>query len=1328
MTRLRRVAAWFSILERSQPQAQCRFSDLFDLNWWFVLAALLLTGLVLDPEPARAQQSVSLRQTPAAVQNGKAQLLGPYNPSQKLRLVFGLQPPHMQEEEQFLRDLQNKNSPQFHKYLSAEEWNARFAPSAQDEQAVVDWAAGQGFTITQRYANRLLVGVEAPAAVIQIAFGVSVNRYQLAGKEFFSNDRDPSVPSSLAAVIHSLNGLNNLQVAHAASRNPNEVTYPDYSPGPAYQVGTHLQGDGTGKKLSPATGTSKKGDGAPSPNDFYNPYSPADIYGPQAYDYSALANLGHCCNPLDNPGNSPPETSIAIAIWFDFSDNDINNFMAFNGLAYNVQRYFVDGTPKCCDFEPTLDVEWATATSNSFNSSQNTAEVHVYEGANNHFATLLDAVNRALSDGHARVLSMSWGLAEPDYFSETIDSFHAVFDQMLGQGWTLVSSSGDGGATADCGNYLSVSYPASDPDVTAAGGTTLAISYYGYNSETGWTGGPEGCSNNDGGSGGGCSDYFTAPPYQGNQACGAGSRSMPDIALNSDWLNEPQLLYFEGSWYATGGTSIASPEIAGFYAQENAYLLYLESIVGNSCGGNLSSPCAPMGNANYYLYDEGLNQHAPHYPFYDITSGCNNNDITQLYGLNYFCASNGYDMVTGWGSANMLQLAWAINNYLAGDSSGPSVSFSGPMKNHWYNTDQTISWNISDTTGNGHLPNGVAGFTFYWDTDPGDPYSEPGGSSVSNSFYSGPQYATSSNGSVLLSSAGVGCHTAIVRAWDNAGQASANSSDGLFCFDNVPPSTVANLTGKGQYPYYDGLVTVALAATDGNGSGVADTMYQLDGGSWHTYQTPLVVAKPGNHTVAYYSTDVAGNIENTDTTGFIITRNSSYLLTVLKSGSASGLVTSGDGDIYCGDVCSHLYYDGTQVTLTATPAQGAVFTGWSGCDSSSGNVCTLEVTDDHTVTAIFNVPSALRFVVVTPCRVADTRGPTGPFGGPPINGEDYRDYVIPDGPCGIPSTAAAYSLNITVVPRGPLGYLTVWPSGLTRPAISTLNSVDGRVKANAAIVPAGNQQAISVFVTDTSDVILDIDGYFVAAPAPSALAFYPLTPCRVVDTRLGQGGPTLQGQTEYDYTIQGMCGIPSGAQAYSLNFTVIPVNNVPVGYLTVWPQGEMQPNVSTLNDYTATVVANAGIVPAGGKGGEISAYAYTTGEANLVVDVNGYFAPPGKNGLSLYSVSPCRVLDTRQGQGPFSGEMAVNVIGSPCAPPSQAQAYVLNATVVPQGSLGYLTLWPDGGSQPNVSTLNAYDGAITSNMAVVPTSNGEIDAYTSGSTDLILDISSYFAP
>ena len=73
--------------------------------------------------------------------------------------------------------------------------------------------------------------------------------------------------------------------------------------------------------------------------------------------------------------------------------------------------------------------------------------------------------------------------------------------------------------------------------------------------------------------------------------------------------------------------------------------------------------------------------------------------------------------------------------------------------------------------------------------------------------------------------------------------------------------------------------------------------------------------------------------------------------------------------------------------------------------------------------------------------------------------------------------------------------------------------------------------------------------------------------------------------------------------------------------------------------------------------------------------------------------------------------------------PGTAEGYVFNATVVPSPDLSYLTLWPDGEGQPVVSTLNAADGWITSNMAIVPNINGKIDAYASGITQLVLDIS-----
>jgi len=150
-------------------------------------------------------------------------------------------------------------------------------------------------------------------------------------------------------------------------------------------------------------------------------------------------------------------------------------------------------------------------------------------------------------------------------------------------------------------------------------------------------------------------------------------------------------------------------------------------------------------------------------------------------------------------------------------------------------------------------------------------------------------------------------------------------------------------------------------------------------------------------------------------------------------------------------------------------------------------------------------------------------------------------------------------------------------------------------------------------------------------------------------------------------------------------------------------------------------------VPAG-TSGEINVLG--SNNTDVVIDINGYFAPPSSaaGGQALYTVTPCRVLDTRSSSGLMNGTLPVNVTSSSCGVPSSAEAFVLNATVVPPLGLGYLTLWPENEAQPVVSTLNADDGVIASNMAIVPTTNGSIDAFSSSSTQLILDISGYFAP
>jgi uncharacterized repeat protein (TIGR01451 family) len=402
----------------------------------------------------------------------------------------------------------------------------------------------------------------------------------------------------------------------------------------------------------------------------------------------------------------------------------------------------------------------------------------------------------------------------------------------------------------------------------------------------------------------------------------------------------------------------------------------------------------------------------------------------------------------------------------------------------------------------------------------------------------------------------------------------------------------------------------------------------------------------------------------------------------------------------------------------------------NGVTVSGGGTATASTTDS----TIINGPSAaLRFNPVAPCRVMDTRNANGPLGGPFLAGGSTRTIPVPSSTCNIPATAAAYSLNVTVVPRaGTLGYLTVWPTDLSQPLVSTLNSLEGLVLANAVIVPAGTNGSVNAYVTDDSDLVIDINGYFVP-PATGTLQFYPLTPCRILDTRNATGtfgGPSITGNTSRSFPIpSSACNVPATAEAYSLNVTVVPQG--PLGYLTAWPTGQPQPVVSTLNSLDGTVLANAAIVPAG-TNGAVSFFAANT--TDLVADINGYFAPPGTGGLNFYAATPCRIVDTRNANGTFGGPImngnttrTFPLSQGPCGLPSTAAAYSLNMTVVPQGPLGYLTTWPTGGNQPLASTLNALGGQIVANAALVPAgTSGAVNVYVTSPTHVIIDTNGYF--
>jgi hypothetical protein len=133
--------------------------------------------------------------------------------------------------------------------------------------------------------------------------------------------------------------------------------------------------------------------------------------------------------------------------------------------------------------------------------------------------------------------------------------------------------------------------------------------------------------------------------------------------------------------------------------------------------------------------------------------------------------------------------------------------------------------------------------------------------------------------------------------------------------------------------------------------------------------------------------------------------------------------------------------------------------------------------DDATSTS-----NLLVLVGITPCRVVDTRagqGFTGAFGPPSLTGSASRTFPLQSSAtCNIPSIAQAYSLNVTMVRRGPLGFIKLYPTGKVLPRATTLNATTGFIVENVAVAPAGTGGSVDAYASEPTDLILDINGYY----------------------------------------------------------------------------------------------------------------------------------------------------------------------------------------------------------------------------------------------------------
>ncbi len=281
---------------------------------------------------------------------------------------------------------------------------------------------------------------------------------------------------------------------------------------------------------------------------------------------------------------------------------------------------------------------------------------------------------------------------------------------------------------------------------------------------------------------------------------------------------------------------------------------------------------------------------------------------------------------------------------------------------------------------------------------------------------------------------------------------------------------------------------------------------------------------------------------------------------------------------------------------------------------TGGKVCLYAQRTTHLIVDVNGeFPATSTYVPLVPARLLDTR-PAGPgiatidslfLSGGVVTGGTTLELQV-GGRGGVPLTAKAAALNVTVTEASQDGFLTVFPCGVPIPTASNLNYVAGGTVPNAVISKLGTDGKVCLFAQRTTHLIVDVNGEF-----PSNSRYLPLVPARLLDTRAaGPGIATIDGQflsggvvaggTTLQLQITGRGGVPADAKAVVLNVTVTEATLD--GFLTVFPCGVPIPTASNLNYGLGGTVPNA-VISKVGTGGTVCLYAQRT--THLIVDVNG---------------------------------------------------------------------------------------------------------------------------
>lgn len=371
-------------------------------------------------------------------------------------------------------------------------------------------------------------------------------------------------------------------------------------------------------------------------------------------------------------------------------------------------------------------------------------------------------------------------------------------------------------------------------------------------------------------------------------------------------------------------------------------------------------------------------------------------------------------------------------------------------------------------------------------------------------------------------------------------------------------------------------------------------------------------------------------------------------------------------------------------------------------------------------------PLASFYVPVSPHRILDTRIGQG-FPRRVNAGEAFSLALI-----DVPAAASAVVLNLAVDGPAAPGFVTVYPTGVARPLASSINvDAAGLTIANLVTVPIGTGDTIDMYSLMTTDLVADVQGYYMPTVAAKSGLFRPVTPVRLLDTREQNpihAGPLASGE-QIDVDVAALAGLPSDATAAALKITV--TESTASGFWTVFPTGTTRPTASNINVFGAgSTIANQ--VLASLTSGHATVFSQTGGQ--LIIDLVGWFTGPSAplSDVGLFvPVTPSRLLDSRElplGARPGHNRTAqVPVAGRFGLPASGIGAVVVNATATDTAGIGFFTVWPAQTYRPTTSSLNAtHIGQTIANHVITPVSTGGFSFYTQTGSHLVVDIAGWY--